>query len=157
MSKTQQSGHIYRAAKDFYELGILGFNDGDFLAKHVMAIVANFALSVELFLKASDAKVTPSLRSKKGPLGPAKIQSNVWGHDLLEVFNDIDKSVANQLESAFEEITNRPLLPLLEKCKDYFVNARYHYEKLGAYDVTGIKVLAEGIDAALIKSFGSTA
>ena len=158
MGTTRQSGYMYRAAKDFAGLASLGYNDGNFLPKHVMAIVANYALAAELLLKASDAKVIQSSRGRDGPLSQAKIGSNAWGHKLSDVFDNLNPEVAKSLQTAFEEITSQPLVPLLEKCKDYFVNARYYYESGGSmYDVSGIKLLADGLDAAMWKAFGPIA
>lgn len=61
-----------------------------------MAVVANMALAVELFLKAADAKITSSKRGVDGPLGCAKIQSNLRGHDLKELFDSLEPTVSSR-------------------------------------------------------------
>lgn len=155
---THQSGHIYRSAKSFYALALPAFNDNKILAANVMAVVANLALCVELLLKSTDAKVVKSQQVKNGPLSNAEIKSNVRvrGHDLRSIFDALDSSIQAILIQKFEEETHQSLLPLLDKCKDYFIHARYSYELKSShsYDISAIKLLADGLDAAIINSFG---
>lgn len=156
MKNTHQSAYIYRAAKDFHKLATLGIGSEDFLSRHALAVVANYALSVELFLKASDAKVTSSKKQSNGLPTPAKIGSNAWGHDLSDVFKRLDSDVAKLIQTTFEEVIGTQLVPLLEKCNDYFVDARYHYETPRAYDISAVRLLADGFNTALLKAFGPT-
>ncbi|GJJ03427.1 hypothetical protein RugamoR64_39650 [Duganella rhizosphaerae] len=153
---THQSGRIYRAAKSFYDLAKPAFDDNSILESNVMAVVANLALAVELFLKAADAKVTVSPRGVDGPLGQAKIESNVWGHDLEQLFDRMDRTVSTRLQQLFEQETGKELKPLLVECKDYFAHARYFYEPKHqhGFTVSAVKILAEGLDAALMKGWG---
>lgn len=153
---THQSGHIYRSAKCFYALALPAFNDDSILSANVMAVVANLALCVELLLKSTDAKVIKTKQVKNGLLSNAEIKSNVYGHDLRSIFDSLDSSIQAILIEKFEEETNQSLLPLLDKCKDYFIHARYSYELKSShsYDISAIKLLADGLDAAIINSFG---
>lgn len=154
--RSHQSAHIYRAARSFYDLARPAFDDDSILERNVMAVVANLALAVELFLKAADARITPSERGLDGPLGSAKIQSNVWGHDFKELFDRMEPTVSARLQQLFHQETGKELEPLLVKCKDYFIHARYFYEPnhYHPFAVSAVKTLAEGLDAALVKGWG---
>jgi hypothetical protein len=151
-----QSARIYECAMAHYRLAAPAFEDDRILVPNVMAVVVNLALCVELLLKASDAKVTPSPRVANGPLGDAKVKSKISGHDLSVMFEKISPEVQHVLKTLFEEETNKPLLPLLNKCKDYFIHARYYYEPEHhhAFDVGGIKMLADGLNIAMLKGWG---
>lgn len=153
---THQSGYIYRSAKCFYALALPAFNDDRILSENSMAVIANLALCVELLLKSTDAKVIHANQVKNRLLSNAEIKSNVRGHNLRELFDDLDSSIQACLIQKFEEETHQSLLPLLDKCKDYFVHARYSYESTSQhpYDISAIKLLADGLDSAIINSFG---
>lgn len=153
-----QSKWIYESAKSYYALAEPAFHDNSILAPNVMAVVSNLALCVELLLKACDSKVTKSSQGADGLLGNAEISSNVWGHDLVQLFDKLDPEVQAVLESLFEEDRHQPLRPLLEKCKDYFTHARYFYEAKHAhtFSPSDIRTLAQGIEAAMLKGFGQS-
>lgn len=153
---THQSARIYRAAESFHSLAKPAFEGRENFADNVMAIVANLAIAVELYMKAADAKVTPSPRDGDGPLGQAKIESNVWGHDLDQVFTKMNPAISSRLEQLFQEETGQKLKPLLVECKDYFVHARYFYEPRHQhpFNVSAVKTLADGLAAALMRGWG---
>lgn len=140
----------------YHRLAVIALEEDSILVAAPMAIVANLALCVELLLKATDAKVNLSPIGRNGPLGPASIGSNVWGHDLADIFSKMDPELQTILAQLFEEGTGKPLRPLLEKCKDYFTHARYYYESKHhhAFDISGIRLLADGLSAALWKGWG---
>lgn len=154
--RTHQSAHISRGARSFYDLARPALSDDGILESNVMAVVANLALAVELFLKAADAKITASKRGVDGPLGPAKIQSNLRGHDLKELFDSMAPTVSSRLQQLFHQEVGKELEPLLVECKDYFTHARYFYEPnhQHGFNVSAVKILAEGLDAALMKGWG---
>lgn len=156
---THQSARIYQAAKSFYEVAKPAFDDDQFLIKNICAVIANLALSVELLLKSADAKVTTSPHQENRPLSPASIGSNVRGHNLELLLDNMDQDIATQLQHHFHHATGQELRPLLLKCKDYFIHARYSYEESSQhfFDVSAVRTLAEGLDAALIKGWGQQA
>lgn len=155
MKQTQQSGQIYRCALGHYNLAAPAYYDNALLESASMAIVANMAFCVELLLKCSDSYVKPGARQPNGLIAPATIGSNAWGHDLIAVFDDLNPAVSSHLAALFEEETGKPIRPILLKCKDYFNSARYSFSsKIPIFDVTGIKLLADGLIVALHKGYG---
>lgn len=153
---THQSARIYRAAKSFYEVARPAFDEDRLLVENIMAVIANLAISVELFLKAADAKVNTSPSHENEPLNPASIGSNVRGHNLEQLLDNMDRGVASQLQLHFLGETGQELRPLLHKCKNYFIHARYFYEadSQHSFDLSAVRALAEGLDAALMKGWG---
>ncbi|MFZ6727683.1 hypothetical protein ACO0K2_19540 [Undibacterium sp. MH2W] len=152
-----QSRRIYDSARSYLALAEPAFHDDSILVPNVMAVVANLALCVELLLKACDAKVTkPNQSNNEQVLVNGEISSNVWGHDLVQIFSKLNPEVQETLVLLFESETNQQLRPLLEKCKDYFTHARYFYESKHAhiFSPSDIRILAHGINAAILKSFG---
>jgi hypothetical protein len=155
MKQPQQSFYIYSCALGHYNLAAPAYYDDALLISANMAVVANMAFCVELLLKCSDSKVTQSERHPDGPIAPATIGSNAWGHDLIVVFDKLDTTVSSHLAELFEQETGQPIRPLLLKCKDYFQSARYYFSsKQPSYDVSGIKLLADGLIMALHKGYG---
>lgn len=154
MKQARQSGHIYRCALGHYKLAEPAYHDNALLESAVMAVVANMAFCVELLLKCSDSYVEKGERQADGPIPPAKIGSNVWGHDLLDLFDKLDPTVSSRLEALFEEETGRSIRPLLLRFRDYFASTRYSFSsKIDVIDVAGIKLLADGLIIALHKGF----
>jgi hypothetical protein len=115
--RTHQSAHIYRAARSFYDLARPAFSHDGILESNVMAVVANLALAAELFLKAADAKITASKRGVDGPLGSAKIQSNLRGYDLKELFDSMEPAVSSRLQLLFHQETGKELALLWSSAK----------------------------------------
>ena len=155
MQPAQQSAHIYRAAMGHYNLAAPAYNDNALLESSVMAVVANMAFCVELLLKCSDSYVKKGPSVPDGLISPAEIGSNVWGHDLLSVFEKLNADVRTRLEMLFEQEMGKPIRPLLTKCRGYFEAARYSYNSaIRSYDVSAIKDLADGLIMALHKGYG---
>jgi hypothetical protein len=156
MKQTRQSGHIYRIALGHYRLAEPAYYDDALLESASMAVVANMAFCVELLLKCSDSNVKQGESQPCGMIAAATIGSNVWGHDLALVFDKLDPTISSRLATLFEEETGKLIRPLLLKCKDYFESARYSFSsKTKSYDVTGIKLLADGLIVALHKGYGA--
>ena len=143
---------IRRNALEFYELAMSSFASGE----NSMAVVCNFALSVELLLKSLDAKLLGSGSPSTG-FQDAWTESNLWGHDLLKLFNDMDSTKGQSLATEYETQTGRNLPAELDQCKDYFIKARYAHEPSSGqvYEISMIKNISEGIQS-VISAWGGT-
>lgn len=120
--------------------------------------MVNYALSCELSLKASESVVKFTERPlEEEYLIPAiAAESAVRGHDLQEIYEKLSLPVKEALKSEFMTITEAELMPLLEKCSNYFVRARYPYEDIvGSYAVTDIRQLADGLLQS-VKAYGES-
>ena len=143
----EPSHHIFASALQFYALAKPALDDDIKLQENVMAVVCNLALCIELLLKCSDSGVKTFPAQPGGLIGDAEIYSNVRGHDLEKIFSNLDTGITNKLEMLFKNATGKELKPLLARCKDYFVHARYSYEPQSGhcYHVSEIQELAEGL------------
>jgi hypothetical protein len=138
-----------------YNLAAPAYFDNALLISADTAVVANMAFCVELLLKCSDSYVKKGESVAGGVIPQAEIGSNVWGHDLVKVFEGLNSDVSSRLASLFEEEAGKPIHPLLTKCRGYFESARYAYSgKTPAWDVSAIKALADGLIVALHKGYG---
>lgn len=151
--RKEPSARIFSNALQFYELTKPAYDNPATLQKTLMAVICNFALSIELLLKSCDAGVKKSQHQPGTLLTDAEIYSNSWGHDLEKIFDRFDSEIKSKVEYLYKETTGKDLRPLLSKYKDYFIHARYAHEpKSGhSYDVSGIHDLAEGLIATIRK------
>lgn len=152
------SNYIYLNARGFYEIAALAYGTPAILELSSMAIVANFAMCVELLLKCSDAGIQVPPYTKGELLSNAYPHTNIRirGHALDEMFDKIKSATRERLEELYQQETTHDLRTDLIKCKDYFQHARYAYERGHAhsYDIGAIKRLADGLSAALLRDWG---
>lgn len=165
--RKEPSGHIYMHAQQFFRLAEHAFNDVYLLSTAPYAITANYAFCVEILLKACDPKLeylSPApeddteadLRHEpaddEARLVRAAIYcSNISGHDLVKIFEKLDQKTATKVSQLFEEQTGEQILPLLEECRRYFIQARYPYDKGNriGFDITKVRLLATGLMGGL--------
>ncbi|MCS0582125.1 hypothetical protein NX784_11030 [Massilia pinisoli] len=156
--RKEPSGHIYRHAMQFYKMAAPAFEDNAVLEECSMAVVCNLALCCELLLKCADAGVDVPSYKKDVLLSNAEVYSNLkgGGHDLKKMFERMDQDIAKRLSSLYCEVTGKDLAADLDKCKDYFVHARYAYELQSThpYSISDIKNLVDGLNQALWKGWG---
>lgn len=155
MSKTiRPNARIWAGAEQFCKAADALF-EGDDLPRLVYPVVVNYALSVELALKSTVGFVDVKAPTTDGLVLAARTQSDAWGHKLhSEVFADLPSTIRADLEVEFKALTQQDLQPLLVKCNDYFVGARYAHEYIGgSYDLSGLQTLARGVLKAT-KNFG---
>lgn len=140
------NGHIWMGAQQFCNAAESMYQGGD-LAGLVYPMLVNYALSVELALKSTVGLVDVRPPTKDGLILAAKTKSDSWGHKLqTEVFAGLPAPIRADLEIEFMAATQQPLQPLLTKCNDYFVKARYAHEQVGgSYDLSGLRTLAHGV------------
>lgn len=145
IKRVRPNGHIWMAAEQFCNAAESLFQSED-PNRLVYPIVVNYALSVELALKSTVGAVEVKPPTKDGLILAAKTASDAWGHKLdSEVFANLPGPIRAELETEFKAATSEELLPLLKKCNDYFVHARYPYEQRGgSYDLSGLRTLALG-------------
>ena len=151
--ETKANGHIWMASEQFFNAAELIFNSND-INSFVYPLLVNYALSCELSLKASEAIVKHSVVSPDGLISAINSESAVRGHDLLKIFNDLSTAVQTEIQKEFSKATQEPLLPLLEKCRDYFIRGRYPYEQIGgSYGLSDVRNLAGGLLKA-VRAYG---
>lgn len=159
--RKEPSAHIYRHAMEFYNLAAPAFENNAVLAASPMAVTCNLALCVELLLKCADAGVDVPPHKEDELLANAYVYSNLkgGGHDLKRMFDRMDADIADKLTALYLDVTGDDLPSALTKCKDYFIHARYAYERESAhsYSPSEIKKLADGLSAALMKGWGPAA
>jgi len=150
-TKVRPSGHIWMHAEQFYNAAeILWSMDGGDLNKLALPLIVNYALSAELAMKAAEG-ITRYGPVIGGIASAATLGSSAHGHDLAKVFAKLHPDTQAGIAGAFQNYTGEPLQPLLTNCADYFVQGRYAYEsKGGAYDLTGIRMLAGGLLKAVM-------
>lgn len=122
-------------------------------------MVVNYSLAAELAIKAAegvtkygaavdmivDGQVVGSV------IGAATQGSAVHGHGLAAVFGKLQSDAQSDIAQEFKTATGEELAPLLAKCADYFVNARYSYEmKASPYDIGAVRTLANGLLKAVM-------
>lgn len=143
----EPSGWIFSNALQFYELARPTLESPEKLQDQSIAVVCNLALCVELLLKCCDSGVKASPVQPGGLIGDAEIYSNVRGHDFEKIFNNLDPDIANKIATLFSRSAGREIRPLINECKDYFINSRYSYEPNSnpSYNISSIQRLAEGL------------
>lgn len=94
------------------------------------AFVVNCALAIELFLKGCEQKDFDYVSVKnKTLLAESEIASKTRGHNLFDIYMSLECSTRDDLSDVYHKISGRDLAEDLNKCSDYFVVARYAYEK----------------------------
>ena len=150
------SARIWSSAEQFYKAAEqVWTSEGVDLNAFVFPLIVNYALCAELSLKAAEGGAVGGGLTPSGLVKAAKIQSKVTGHRLPKVFSSLRPSTQAHIKSEFLNATGQELGPLLTKCSNYFIQARYAYEQIGgSYDLTGIRTLAKGLLDA-VKAFGT--
>lgn len=149
------NGRIWVSAEQFYKAGEqVWTSEGVDLNAFVFPLIVNYALCAELSLKAAEGGSVGGGLTPDGLVKAAKIMSTAHGHNLSDVFDSLQTTTQAAIESEFLAASGEHLAPLLAKCSNYFVLARYAYEQIGgSYDLTGIRALARGLLDA-VKAFG---
>ena len=149
------NGRIWVSAEQFYKAAEqVWTSEGIDLNAFVFPLIVNYALCAELSLKAAEGAVGGGL-TQDGLVKAAKTMSTAHGHNLSEVFASLQTHTQTAIESEFLTATEENLAPLLAKCSNYFVQARYAYEQIGgSYNLSGIRTLAKGLLDA-VKAFGT--
>jgi hypothetical protein len=151
-TKARPNGHIWMHAEQFHNAAEILWNMGYVDINQIaLPLVVNYALSAELALKAAEG-ITHYGPVIDGIIGAATLESSAHGHDLNRVFAQLRADTQEGIAREFQLTSGEPLHPLLAKCADYFVKARYAYESKGggAYDLTGIRTLAGGLLKAVM-------
>lgn len=153
--RTKANGHIWMAAEQFFNAAELIFNNNDInLNKVIFPVLVNYALSCELSLKASESIIKYGEVSLDGIMPAVNAESAVRGHDLVKIFEGLSMPVQQAIQEEFMSSTQEALLPLLEKCRDYFIKGRYPYEKIGgSYGLSDVRNLADGLLKA-VRAYG---
>jgi hypothetical protein len=150
------NGRIWVSAEQFYKVAEqLWTSEGVDLDACVFPLIVNYALCAELSLKAAEGGAVGGGVTTDGLVMAAKIKSTAHGHNLSDVFASLELPTQVAIESEFLVMSGEQLAPLLAKCSNYFIHARYPYEQIGgSYDLTGIRTLAKGLLDA-VRAFGT--
>ncbi|MFN9474746.1 MAG: hypothetical protein ACK59X_25385 [Acidovorax sp.] len=145
------NSHIWSGAEQFFKAAEVLMDDTTVgMPNMVYPVITNYALCVELALKAAVGRVVISPPTKDGLISAASIGSEAWGHDLEAVFNSLPEEIQVAIASDFHIWTGENIHSLLKNCAHYFVHARYAHEKKAMhYDLSGIRTLAYGVLAAV--------
>lgn len=151
------NGHIWMHAEQFYDAAELMWN-GD-ASRLSLPMVVNYSLAAELAIKAAEgvtkygdtADLIVDGQVVGRIIGAATLGSAVHGHGLAAVFGKLQQDAQTDIAQEFKTATGEELVPLLTKCADYFVNARYSYElKAASYDIGAVRTLADGLLKAVM-------
>lgn len=145
--RTRPNAQIWGTAEQFFNAAEHIFQSEN-LNSFVFPLMVNYALSCELSLKASESFVKFSEVSPEDLIPAVNAESavRVRGHDLQDMYEKLSSPVKAALKAEFMTITKEELLPLLGKCSNYFIRARYPYENIGgAYPLSDIRLLADGL------------
>lgn len=153
--RTKANGHIWMTAEQFFNAAELIFNNNDIdLNKFTYPVLVNYALSCELSLKASESIIKYGEISPDGIISAVNAESVARGHDLVNIFEALSIPVQQAIQEEFMSATQEALLPLLEKCRDYFIKGRYPYEQIGgSYRLSDVRNLADGLLKA-VRTYG---
>lgn len=145
--RIRPDGRIWMAAQQFYDVATqIWDNNEPAIDDYTYPIIVNFAFACELAMKASEATAVYPLTLQGGILPASKTESQVHGHKLKTILSKLHESTQTAIKANFERTTSRELMPLLEKCDDYFAKARYGYEKTtGFYRLSDVRELAKGL------------
>lgn len=156
LGSVRPNGRIWASAEQFYKAAEqVWTSEGVDLNAFVFPLIVNYALCAELSLKAAEGGAVGGGLTPDGLVKAAKTMSTAHGHNLSEVFASLQTPTQAAIESEFLTATGEDLAPLLAKCSNYFILARYAYEQIGgSYDLTGIRTLARGLLDAF-KAFGT--
>jgi hypothetical protein len=162
ITKTRPSGHIWMHAEQFFNAAELLWDTetGD-ITKLLLPMVVNYALAAELAMKAAEGVTTygdevdllVDGQVVGSVIGAATLKSAASGpgHALPKIFARLRQDVQTDISQEFKSATGEELAPLLAKCSDYFIYARYAYEqKVGFYDVGAVRTLADGLLKAVM-------
>lgn len=157
MTRIEPSGPIFKSAKQFHDAAELIWEktNGD-VGNYLYPIIVNYALACELSLKACET-TTSSPPVPEGSLLPtAEINSTIWGHKLLKLFESLAPDTQRQLGAKFHSDFGVSLQPLLDKCDNYFIKARYAWEKDNrcAFYLSDVRQLSSGL-IAVVPSLGA--
>lgn len=146
-TKPRPNGHIWMSAEQFYNAAeLIMANESVDLNRYVLPLLVNYALCVELSLKAAEGTGMCKPVSQAGLISASATKSAVRGHELDKVFAALQSDTQRKIANEFSVATGEPLMPLLEICSNYFIQARYSYEQIGAaYDLTAVRTLARGL------------
>jgi len=149
------NSHIWTGAEQFFKAAEVLMADTTVgVSNMVYPVVTNYALCVELALKAAVGKVTIFPLTEDGLIRAGSTGSEAWGHDLEAVFKSLPTEIQTAIASEFRTWTGEDIHSLLKKCAHYFVHARYGHElKAMHYDLSGVRVLAYGVLAA-VRNYG---
>lgn len=147
---TDFSNHVFINAKQFLKLADFFYDEG-LLSEASIAVATNYAFSIELMLKCLETTIIPSASVDGGVLSEAIIKTNIRGHDLKKIFDDLSEDKAKKLANKFKIISGKEIEPLLCKCKDYFEIGRYFHdpESKIVYDISAVRCLAKGIEESI--------
>lgn len=150
------NGHIWMSAEQFYKTAeLVRRQDGIDLNALVFPLIVNYALCAELSLKAAEGGAVGGGLSPGGLVKAAKIKSTAHGHNLSKVFLSLQPLTQTAIQTEFLAVSGEELAPLLDRCSDYFIDARYAYERIGGnYDLSAIRTLAKGLLDA-VRAFGT--
>ncbi len=103
---TRPNGHIWMAAEGFYNAAELvwsseGFEPG----RHGLPLVVHYALCSELSLKAAEGITVYGPVSPAGLISAATLKSAVRGHQLDEVFADLQPATQSSVAAEFANAT----------------------------------------------------
>lgn len=147
---SEPSNHVFIHAKQF--LNIARFcDDADKLDQVLMAVISNYAFSIELMLKALDTDIVQPLSQSHTIWSPAHIETNRRGHDFKKIYDELPPDVKVRLSSKYQSITGEDVVPLLVEFKDYFVLSRYFHDTKSKiiYYPSKLRALAEGLEKVL--------
>lgn len=155
--RKEPSGHMYMHAQQFFRIAEHAFEEDYFIGAAPYAITANYAFCVEILLKACDPRLEylspePEDDANPGLVRAAIYCSNISGHDLVKIFKELDQEMSAKVNRLFMEQTGEELLPLLEGCRHYFIQARYPYDKGNriSFDLGKVRLLASGLMNGLL-------
>ena len=155
--KVGPNGHIWMHAEQFYDAAELMWNDD--VNRLSLPMVVNYSLAAELAIKAAEGFTTygdavdmiVDGQVVGRVIGAATLGSAVHGHGLAAVFGKLQQDAQTDIAQEFKAASGEELAPLLTKCADYFVTARYSYEmKAGSYDIGAVRTLADGLLKAVM-------
>lgn len=148
---SEPSNHVFINAQQYLNIARIADENGH-LYDVSIAAVSNYAFSVELMLKALDTTLLPSLSIQSGVLSEAEIQTNIRGHNLFSIFQNLPVDVQQRLTKKFREAKGMEIEPLLTICGDYFVLSRYFHEPQSKipYRISDVRSLAEGVERAML-------
>lgn len=152
MPGIEPSAHIYISAKQFHDAAELIWERTDgAVGDYVYPIIVNYALACELAMKACESTTSSAPVREDALLPTAEINSTIWGHKLSKLFENLDSVTQLKLEAAFSSIAGRSLQPLLTECEDYFIKARYTWEKDNkcVFHLSGVRGLSSGLIEAV--------
>lgn len=142
---TRPDAKIWRTAQQFFEAGeIIWAHENR--ENCIYPLIMNYAFSCELSLKATESLVKQSSVEGGIVMNPINSESCVTGHNLYSIFQKLKQETRDEIQAEFLSLADVDLIPLLEKCANYFVDGRYAFEKIGgSYAISDLRTLAMGL------------